>query len=66
MADIMAAGLNGRPDAAERRAAVGAVLGIGYGNAKQFLRRLNHYGVSREEWFDALQQIEEETEHERR
>lgn len=65
MADIMAAGLNGRPDAAERRAAVGAVLGIGYGNAKQFLRRLNHYGVSREEWFDALQQIEEETEHER-
>lgn len=66
MADIMAAGLNGRPDAAERRAAVGAVLGIGYGNAKQFLRRLNHYGVSREEWLDALQQIEEETEHERR
>ena len=43
-----------------------AVLGIRYGTAKPFLRRLNHYGVSREEWFDALQQIEEETEHERR
>lgn len=66
MPDLLAAGLNGTPDAADRRAAVGAILGIGYGNAKQFLRRLNHYGVSRAEWERALQQIEEEEDHERR
>ena len=56
MADVFQAGLNGRPDAAERRAAVGAILGIGYGNAKQFLKRLNHYGVTREEWNKAVEE----------
>ncbi|WP_301859668.1 ribonuclease M5 [uncultured Megasphaera sp.] len=60
MTDLMAAGLNGTAEAADRRAAVGALLGIGYGNAKQFVKRLNHYGVTREEWNDAVQQIEEE------
>ncbi len=51
--DIMAAGLNGVPDAAGRRAAVGESLGIGYANAKSFLYRLNHYGVSRAEFMTA-------------
>lgn len=59
-ADLMAADLHGSAAAAERRAAVGAVLGIGYGNAKQFLKRLNHYGVTRSEWDDAVKQIKEE------
>ena len=36
---------------------VGKILGIGYGNAKQFLSRLNNYGVSREEFEQALTQI---------
>ena len=31
------------------------VLGIGYGNAKQFLNRLNNYGVSREVNFTITQ-----------
>lgn len=61
MADLVAHALNGTPDAADRRAAMGAILGIGYGNAKQFLKRLNHYGVSRDEWEAALSQLEEET-----
>ena len=60
MNDLTAHQLNGSADAAERRAAVGAVLGIGYGNAKQFLKRLNHYGVTREEWNNALQTVESE------
>ncbi len=60
MNDLTANQLNGSADAAERRAAVGAVLGIGYGNAKQFLKRLNHYGVTREEWNNALQTVESE------
>lgn len=37
--------LSGCSDAAERRAQLGAALGIGYGNAKQLLHRLNHYGI---------------------
>lgn len=60
MNDLTANRLNGSPDAAERRAAVGAVLGIGYGNAKQFLKRLNHYGVTRDEWNQALASVESE------
>jgi len=46
-------------DAAERRSFVGAELGIGYGNAKQFLRRLNGYGVTRDEWNAALAALNE-------
>lgn len=60
MHDLTAHALNGTPDAAERRAAVGASLGIGYGNAKQFLKRLNHYGVTRDEWNAAIAALEEE------
>lgn len=33
----------------ERRDLLGRKLGIGYGNAKAFLKRLNNYGISREE-----------------
>ena len=40
-----------------RRDELGKILGIGYGNAKQFLSRLNNYGVSREEFEQALTQI---------
>lgn len=60
MTDLLVHGLNGDADAAERRAAVGAVLGIGYGNAKQFLKRLNHYGVTRGEWEHAVASMEED------
>ena len=58
-ADLVANGLNAHPDAAARRAAVGAVLGIGYSNAKQFLYRLNHYGITRAEFVQALSAMEE-------
>ena len=44
-ADLIRAGLSGAADASERRARLGARLGIGYANAKTFLLRLNHYGV---------------------
>lgn len=52
--DIMSAGLSGTQNAAERRSAVGALLGIGYANAKGFLYRLNHYGVTRDEFITAI------------
>ena len=46
MADLVRHGLSGFPNSADKRAAVGAVLGIGYGNGKQFLYRLNHLMAS--------------------
>lgn len=55
--DIVKENLTGVNDAAERRAALGALLGIGYANAKQFLARLNLYGVSRQEFNAALTKL---------
>lgn len=53
-ADLIKAGISGGDGASERRARMGARLGIGYANAKTFLKRLNHYGVTREEFEAAL------------
>ena len=57
-ADLIAAGLTGTPDAAARRARLGAALGLGFANAKTFLKRLNHYGVTRAEFQEALAALE--------
>lgn len=54
LADLEAAGLAGTPEAAKRRQQVGEQLGIGYGNAKAFVRKLNVLGVTRDEWKEAL------------
>ena len=48
--------LTGYPKSAALRAAVGASLGIGYGNAKQFVYRLNHYGISKDDFRRAAQE----------
>lgn len=52
--DLVRWGLEGAPLARERRDRLGAALGLGYGNAKSLLSRLNHYGVSREEFEAAV------------
>ncbi len=57
--DLIKHHLIGRNNSGEKRDALGQILGIGYGNAKQFLNRLNHYGVSRQEFEEALKKIEE-------
>ena len=59
MQDLYQHSLNGSATATARRDALGAELGIGYGNAKRFLQRLNHYGVSRTEFEAALEKIGE-------
>ena len=46
--------LDGMPGAARRRQEVGSRLGIGMASSKTFLRRLNHFGISREEVETAL------------
>ena len=56
--DLLRDGLSGSPEAGQRRDRLGAVLGLGHANAKTFLMRLNHYGVTREEYEKALQEIQ--------
>ena len=53
-ADLIMNGLSGSNASSERRAVIGAKLGIGYANAKTFLTRLNHYGVTREEFDNVM------------
>ena len=57
-ADLLRAGISGTPAASEKRAKLGAVLGIGYANAKTFLQRLNHYGITRQEFQQAVAELE--------
>ncbi len=61
-ADLERLGLVGRPDSAMRREEVGAALGIGYANAKAFLRRLNAMGITSEELEAAAGPLCEKTE----
>ena len=46
--------LAGGKDSSKLRDKIGAALGIGYGNVKTFVRRLNSYGVTREEFLEAV------------
>ncbi|WP_437130900.1 ribonuclease M5 [Peptostreptococcus russellii] len=55
--DLVKYGLLGGENSSEKRDLVGRQLGIGYGNSKQFLNRLNHYGVTREEFESAVDKI---------
>lgn len=48
--DLKLYGLVGTPGAAEKRDKLGKALGIGYGNSKTFLTKLNQYGINREEF----------------
>ncbi len=57
-ADLLKAGISGSPAASEKRAKLGAVLGIGYANAKTFLQRLNHYGITRQEFQQAVAELD--------
>lgn len=57
-ADLLRAGISGSPAASEKRAKLGAVLGIGYANAKTFLQRLNHYGITPQEFQQAVAELD--------
>ncbi len=63
-ADLVKHGLSGSPDASRRRACLGAILGVGFANGKTFLQRLNHYGVTREEFENGLRELAAEREKE--
>ncbi len=55
--DLIKHGLIGNDGASDKRAKMGAILGIGYANAKQFLRRLNHYGITRDEFENVINML---------
>ena len=60
--DLLLAGLSGGEDASRRRARLGERLGIGWANARTFCKRLNSYGVTREEFEAALTALEDDAE----
>ena len=57
--DLVQNGLAECDNASLMRDKLGKVLGIGYGNAKQILSRLNRYGITRNEFDKALEKIRE-------
>ena len=58
MKDLLDAGLISGPEAADRRLALGKLLGFGYANGKQFYKRCAVYQISREEFMRALNQLD--------
>ena len=57
-AEMVALKLSGSEQSSKLRDKVGAALGIGYGNVKTFVRRLNNYGVTRAEFLTAIRNVE--------
>jgi len=56
--DMIETGLTGGAEAKEKRQEVGNILGIGYANAKQFLSKLNHFGITKEEFLGAVDKVD--------
>lgn len=55
--DLYAAGLMGAKGSRQYRLDLGRKLGLGDTNAKQFLKRLNRFGISRELLFQAVEEV---------
>jgi len=58
--DLILFGLAGSESASKKREKLGALLGIGYTNAKGLLNRLNNLGITREEFLKAMERIEKD------
>ena len=61
-ADLVRYGLAGGKGSKQLRIIVGRILGIGYGNTLQFMRRLNHFGIMEQELEEALKEAKRERE----
>lgn len=55
--DMAQYGLAGGAEASARRDRLGKKLGIGYSNSKQFLKKLNQYGITREEFLEKVGEL---------
>ena len=56
--DLVFFKLSGDATSKKRRELLGKELRIGYGNANQLLSRLNNYGVTKEEFVNAIENVE--------
>lgn len=57
--DLQLAGLAGGPGSKELRQEVGKILGIGYGNSNGFLKKLNAFSITKEEFENAVKKVKE-------
>jgi ribonuclease M5 len=62
MQDMFYFKLTGDSTSKVRRNMLGKILGIGYGNATQMISRLNNYGITKEEFTNAIEEIEKQLE----
>ena len=62
MQDMLYFKLTGDNTSRVRRTMLGKILGIGYGNAAQMVSRLNNYGITKEEFTNAIDEIEKQLE----
>ncbi len=56
--DMVDNGLTVGMDSTKKREKLGKILGIGSCNSKQFINRLNKFGISKEEFYDAIREME--------
>lgn len=57
--DLQRAGMVGGPNSKEMRQEVGKILGIGYGNSNGFLKKLNSFDISRDDFQKAVAEVME-------
>ena len=57
MMDLQRAGLTGMPESKILRQELGKALGIGYGNGNGFLKKLNSFGITREQFDRELNKV---------
>lgn len=57
--DLFDAGLIGCADSRQRRETLGKILGIGYGNGKALLNKLNKFNISRKDFAEAVKELGE-------
>lgn len=58
------AGLDGVPGSRRRREQTADILGVAYGNAKALLARINAFGITREEFNEAVRSISDQADKE--
>ena len=56
--DFTAFGLSGREGSRARREKLAEVLGIGYGNSRAMLSRIKSFGITRDEFMNAVEELE--------
>lgn len=57
ISDLISYNLTGNTKSKEIRERLGKSLGIGYSNANQLINRLNNYGITREEFIQAIDKV---------